>query len=76
MQSPAHTYAAAGNFLVTLLVTDAEMASDIASATINIEVDEGGATNFKPEKGRKKCNDGIDNDGDGLIDGADPDCSR
>jgi probable HAF family extracellular repeat protein len=27
------------------------------------------------EKGRKKCNDGIDNDGDGLIDGADPDCN-
>jgi hypothetical protein len=27
-----------------------------------------------PEKGRKKCNDGLDNDGDGLTDGADPDC--
>jgi hypothetical protein len=26
------------------------------------------------EKGRKKCNDGIDNDGDGCIDGNDPDC--
>ncbi len=26
------------------------------------------------EKGNKKCNDGIDNDGDGLIDGDDPDC--
>ena len=26
------------------------------------------------EKGRKKCNDGRDNDNDGLIDGADPDC--
>ena len=33
--------------------------------------DTGGLTT---EKGRKKCNDGIDNDGDGLIDGADPDC--
>lgn len=27
------------------------------------------------EKGRKKCTDGIDNDGDGLVDGADPDCN-
>ena len=27
------------------------------------------------EKGRKKCTDGIDNDNDGRIDGADPDCS-
>ena len=26
------------------------------------------------EKGSKKCNDGNDNDGDGLIDSADPDC--
>jgi PKD repeat protein len=26
------------------------------------------------EKGRKKCTDGVDNDGDGLIDGSDPDC--
>ena len=26
------------------------------------------------EKGKKKCNDGIDNDGDGCIDGDDPDC--
>ncbi len=26
------------------------------------------------EKGNKKCTDGIDNDVDGLIDGADPDC--
>jgi hypothetical protein len=29
-----------------------------------------------PEKGGKKCNDGIDNDGDGDIDGADSDCSE
>jgi hypothetical protein len=27
------------------------------------------------EKGRKKCNDGLDNDNDGRIDGADPDCN-
>lgn len=26
------------------------------------------------EKGSRKCSDGVDNDGDGLIDGDDPDC--
>jgi hypothetical protein len=35
---------------------------------------DGGTTEITSEKGRKKCSDGIDNDGDGLIDGADPDC--
>ena len=34
----------------------------------------GGGDTGGSEKGRKKCNDGLDNDGDGLIDGADPDC--
>ena len=39
----------------------------------------GGGTDPDPcanngEKGKKKCNDGIDNDLDGCIDGADPDC--
>lgn len=28
------------------------------------------------EKGARKCSDGVDNDGDGLIDAADPDCSN
>ena len=28
-----------------------------------------------PNKGHKECNDGIDNDGDGLIDLSDPGCS-
>jgi hypothetical protein len=36
--------------------------------------DGGGDTSTGSEKGRKKCRDGIDNDGDGLVDGADPDC--
>jgi len=36
--------------------------------------DTGGTDTGGTEKGRKKCNDGIDNDGDGFIDGADPDC--
>ena len=29
----------------------------------------------EPEKGKKKCSDSIDNDGDGFIDGNDPECS-
>lgn len=37
----------------------------------NITVAQGGS-----EKGNKKCTDGIDNDGDGLIDGDDPDCGE
>ncbi len=35
---------------------------------------DGGGTTGGTEKGRKKCNDGIDNDGDGLIDDDDLDC--
>lgn len=35
---------------------------------------DGGGDSGGKEKGRNKCSDGIDNDGDGLIDGADPDC--
>ncbi len=27
------------------------------------------------ERGRRKCSDGIDNDGDGCVDGDDPDCN-
>lgn len=34
----------------------------------------GEETTFTKEKGRKKCTDGLDNDGDNLIDGLDPDC--
>ena len=34
-----------------------------------------GSTTTEPEKGRKKCSDGIDNDGDGLIDSNDPECN-
>jgi subtilisin family serine protease len=30
----------------------------------------------EPERGKKKCNDGIDNDRDGFTDSDDPDCSR
>ncbi|WP_207061100.1 Ig-like domain-containing protein [Motiliproteus sp. SC1-56] len=34
----------------------------------------GGDGGASGEKGKRKCSDGIDNDGDGLIDGADPEC--
>jgi len=68
-------------------VADVESANDNASATFRVKNrgntsgssgggDGGGdgGTTGGSEKGRKKCTDGIDNDGDGLIDSADPDC--
>jgi PKD repeat protein len=85
--NPAHTYAANGTYAVTLVVMDADAASDVASTTFRIKTrgsisgssqsgggSGGGGGTVATEKGRKKCTDGIDNDGDGLIDGADPDC--
>jgi PKD repeat protein len=78
--SPSHTYAANGNYTVTLVVTDADAASVTASATFRIKPQgstsgsSGGGGTGEAEKGRRKCTDGIDNDGDGLIDAADPDC--
>ena len=83
--NPAHTFAANGNYTVTLVLTDGESASDTASATFRVKTrgsvsgssdgggSDGGGTDGS-EKGRKKCSDGIDNDGDGLVDGSDPDC--
>ena len=53
---------------------DAHDVSTVAKITTGCLVDDSGGGGGK-EKGRKKCTDGIDNDGDGLIDGADPDCS-
>jgi PKD repeat protein len=82
--NPQHLYTANGNYAVALVVSDAELASDTASATFRVKnrgntsgaSDGGGGDGgtVETEKGRKKCNDGIDNDGDGLIDSADPDC--
>ena len=82
---PTHTYPANGNFGVTLVVTDAELASDTAIAIFRVKNkgnssgssdggDGGDGGTGGKEKGRMKCSDGIDNDGDGLIDSADPDC--
>ena len=50
-------------------------ADTIKKITVACPVDGGdtGAGGEK-EKGKKKCNDGIDNDGDGDIDAADSDC--
>lgn len=77
LQSPTREYPAAGDYQVTLSVTDIALFSDTTVATITVEADGGDdETTFKPEKGKKKCNDGIDNDGDGFIDSADPDCRK
>jgi PKD repeat protein len=85
-ENPLHTYASQGNYTVSLTVTDAEGESDNVSTSFRVKNrgsasgstggDGGGDTGgtIEAEKGRKKCNDGIDNDGDTLIDGADPDC--
>jgi PKD repeat protein len=82
-ENAAHTYASQGNYTVTLIVADAENETDSVSATFRVKNrgntsgsvgGDGGTTETASEKGRKKCSDGIDNDGDGLIDGADPDC--
>jgi PKD repeat protein len=83
--SPAHTYPSQGNYTVTLTVWDAEGATDSVSAALRVknkgntagstDNDGGnGTTTTEAEKGKRKCGDGYDNDGDGLIDGADPDC--
>ncbi len=87
LANPSHTYPANGNFGVTLVVTDVELASDSVIAIFRVKnrgntsgstggdaTGDTGGTTGGSEKGRKKCNDGSDNDGDGLVDAADPDC--
>ncbi|HZD53760.1 MAG TPA: PKD domain-containing protein, partial [Woeseiaceae bacterium] len=78
--SPLHRYSSQGTYTVTLTVTDADAASDTATASFRVKNrgngsggGDGGGSGGK-EKGAMKCSDGIDNDGDGLTDGADPDC--
>jgi PKD repeat protein len=81
--NPSHVYAGNGNFTVNLMVTDGNLVSDSASTSVRVKNrgttsgSSGGASGGDTggsEKGRKKCADDIDNDGDGLIDAADPDC--
>ena len=81
LAAPSHTYAVQGTYTVTLSVTDAEGANDNASWTLRVKnrgsttgSTDGGSGGGEAEKGPKKCGDGLDNDGDGLVDGADPDC--
>jgi len=82
-----HVYAAQGNYTVSLTVTDTDGATGSVATTFRVKNrgslsgsaggggggDTGGTTG-EGEKGRKKCTDGIDNDGDGFIDSADSEC--
>lgn len=84
LEDPAHTYGSNGSYTVMLTVTDDESANDSASASFRVKNrgntsgstggGDSGTDNGGTERGRRKCSDGIDNDGDGFIDGADPDC--
>lgn len=88
-QNPSHTYASQGNYTVTLEVSDTGSTTGTASASFRIKnrgktsgtavgTDGGGGdttVTLEAERGRKKCSDGLDNDGDGLFDADDPDCN-
>ena len=83
-----HTYQSQGRYDVSLTVTsDSQSATatvairvknrgvSSGSASSDTGGDDGsGGDQTSTEKGRKKCSDGIDNDGDGLVDSEDPDC--
>ncbi len=81
-QHPTHSYVSQGRYGVSLQVSDGPE-NDTASASVRVKNrgsstgsagGDSGGDEVSSEKGRKKCRDGIDNDGDGLVDGADPDC--
>jgi len=59
---------AEGSLLLSLRVKFGSTADTICVRGVGLILAE-------PEKGMKRCTDGIDNDGDGLTDGADPDCT-
>ena len=88
-QVAQHTYASQGRYSVMLTVTDSDNTTAEVSSSIRIknrgttsgsatsagnDSDGGDSTTLEVEKGKRKCNDSVDNDGDGLIDGDDPDC--
>jgi PKD repeat protein len=87
-QNPSHTYTSHGNYIVSLIVTDAFGAISTVSASFRVKnrggasgtvggTDAGGDTGgstIEAERGKKKCSDGLDNDGDGFIDAADLNC--
>jgi PKD repeat protein len=88
-QNPTHTYTIQGNYTVILEVMDTNSSTWMVSASVRVKnrgstsgtvggTDGGGDTGvtLEAERGKKKCGDGIDIDGDGDIDGADADCSR
>lgn len=71
-----------GDYDVSLTVSDSNGAMNTASVAVSVlpkggDGDGGdtGDTSGGNEKGPKKCSDGIDNDGDGAIDGDDLGCN-
>ncbi|MCG6900791.1 MAG: S8 family serine peptidase [Gammaproteobacteria bacterium] len=81
-----HDYTSQGTYRVTLAVTDEDNLTSSVGTSLRVKnrgstsgsagSDGGssGTTTLEAEKGRRKCTDGIDNDGDGFIDANDTDC--
>ena len=66
-----------GDYILMAEACDAAANCITSSTTMTVNNNggtDGGTTSTEPEKGKKKCRDGKDNDGDGLIDGDDPSC--